>query len=186
LAAIAVLSLAWMAWWVHKRGSFGGKAGAVLRSAYSIVLGIGGFLLGTLILLATMPSVPIDDALPVVLSIGVPVGLGILLAWVHRDWSTKTKITGVAAAIGGGLIGAWLGFNATSGLLAIATAIVGAAVGANLILLALDIAWDRSNRSRFVAGGVPSAPIPVSGEYAQLDAQPEAVYRSSTHIQHAS
>jgi pimeloyl-ACP methyl ester carboxylesterase len=56
LAALAVLSLVWMAWRVHKRGSFGPKANAVLRSAYPIVLGIGGFLLGTLILLATMPG----------------------------------------------------------------------------------------------------------------------------------
>ena len=186
LAALTVLSLLWMAWWVHKRGSFGPIASALLRSLSPVVLGLGGFLLGTLIVLVTMPSVPIDGQLPVILFTGLPIGLGIYLAWVHRDWSTKTKITGVAAAIGGGLIGAWLGFNATSGLLAIATAIVGAAAGANLILLALDIAWDRSNRSRCVVGGVPSAPIPVSGEYAQQAAQPEAVHRSSTHIQHAS
>jgi hypothetical protein len=133
-----------------------------------------------------MPSVPIEGQLPVVLFTGLPIGLGIYLAWVNRDWSAKTKTTGVAAAIGGGLIGAWLGFNTTSGFLAIATAIVGATVGANLILLVLDITWDRSNRSRLLAGGVPSAAIPVSGEYAQQDPQPEAVHRSSTHIQHAS
>jgi pimeloyl-ACP methyl ester carboxylesterase len=186
LAALAVLSLVWMAWWMHKRGSFGPKASALLRSAYPIILGIGGFLLGVLLLLATMPSVPIDGPLPVVLSSGLPVALGIYLAWVHRDWSTTTKTTGLAAALGGGLIGAWLGFNATSGVLAIATAIVGAAVGANLILLALDITWDRSNRSRSIAGGVPSAPIPISGEHAHQDPQPEAVHRSSTQIQHAS
>ena len=117
----------------------------------------------------------------VALSIGLPVGLGIYLAWVHRDWSTKTKTTGLAAAISGALIGAWLGFNATSGFLAIATAIIGAAVGANLILLALDISWDRSNRSRFPAGGGPSAPTQVTDD-AEQEPQPAAVDRSSAHI----
>jgi hypothetical protein len=122
-----------------------------------------------------MPSVPIDNDLPVALSIGLPVGLGIYLAWMNRDWSTTTKTTGFAAAISGALIGAWLGFNVISGLPAIVTAIVGAAVGANLILLALAIAWDRSNRSRFLAGDGPSAPIQVTDEYAQQEPQPAAV-----------
>lgn len=49
----------------------------------------------------------------------------------------------------GALIGTRLGFNATSSLLSMLTAIVGAAVGANLILLILDMTWDRSNSSRF-------------------------------------
>ena len=164
LATLTVLSLLWMAWWVHKRGRFGTKASAALRSIYPIILGLGGFLLGTLIVLTTMPSIPIDNDLLVALAVGVPVGLGIYLAWVHRDWSAKTKTTGFAAAIGGALIGAWLGFNATSAFLAIATAIIGAAVGANLILLALDITWDRSNRSRFPAGAGPSAPTQVTDE----------------------
>jgi hypothetical protein len=69
---------------------------------------------------------------------------------VHRDWSTKTKTTGFAAAAVGALAGAWLGFHATADLLALVTAIVGAAAGANLTLLALDIAWDRKARNRLV------------------------------------
>jgi hypothetical protein len=82
----------------------------------------------------------------------LPIGLGIYLAWVNRDWTSMTRITGLAAAAGGALTGAWLGFNVTSaglGLLAPLLAIVGAAVGANLTLLALDIAWDWQTRSRF-------------------------------------
>jgi hypothetical protein len=90
---------------------------------------------------------------------GVPIGLGVYFAWMDRDWSAKTKTTGFAAAMSGALIGAWLGFNATSGFFVILTSIVGAAVGANLILLAIDIAWDRSNRSRFPAAGAPPAPM---------------------------
>ena len=53
--------------------------------------------------------------------------------------------------MGGALIGAWLGFNVTDaafGFLAPFVAIVGATVGANLSLLALDIAWDRQARVR--------------------------------------
>jgi hypothetical protein len=140
-----------MGWWVRKRERFGTKASAALRSLSPIILGLGGFLLGTLIVLTTMPSIPIDNDIVVALSVGLPVSFGIYFGWVHRDWSAKTKTTGFAAAISGALIGAWLGFNATSAFLAIATAIVGAAVGANLILLALDISWDRSNHSRFLA-----------------------------------
>src|SRR5262249_2454980 len=52
---------------------------------------------------------------------------------------------GFVVALAGALTGAWIGFNVTSagfGLLAPLLAIVGAAVGANLLVLALDIAWD--------------------------------------------
>jgi hypothetical protein len=176
LAILTVLSLLSMAWWVRKRGHLATKASAALRSLYPIILGLGGFLLGTLIVLTTTPSISIDNDLVVVLSVGLPVGLGIYLAWVHRDWSAMTRTTGLAA-ISGALIGAWLGFNATSGLLAIATAIVGAAVGANLILLAVDISWDRSKRSRFIAGGGPSAPTQGTN-HAEQELQPAAVDRS--------
>jgi hypothetical protein len=103
LATLTVLSLLCMAWWVHKRGGFGTKASTVLRSLYPIILGPGGWLLGMLIVLATGPSVPIDDELLVALSIGVPVGLGIYLAWVHRDWSAQSKGVGLAAAVAGAL-----------------------------------------------------------------------------------
>jgi hypothetical protein len=49
------------------------------------------------------------------------------------------------------VVGTWLGFNATEGLVALLTTIVGAVAGANLLLLALDIAWDRQARDRFAA-----------------------------------
>jgi hypothetical protein len=41
------------------------------------------------------------------------------------------------------LVGAWLGFHAATGLMAVVTTIVGAAVGANLALLSLDISIGR-------------------------------------------
>jgi pimeloyl-ACP methyl ester carboxylesterase len=150
LGLLTVLSLLWMARRVHKRGRFGRKASATLRSLYPIVLGLGGWFLVVLIVITTMPGVPLDDELLAAFSVGVPIGLGVYFAWVNRDWSAVTKTTGFAAAAAGALVGAWLGFNATEGLFALITTIVGAAVGANLLLLALDIAWDRQVHDRFV------------------------------------
>ena len=149
LALLAVLSLLWMARRVHKRGPFGPKASATLRSVYPLVLGWGGWSLGALIVLTTMPGVHLDDELLATVSVGVPVGLGIWLAWVNRDWSAPAKTTGFAAAAAGALIGAWLGFRAATGLLAVITAIAGAAAGANLLLLVLDISRERRARGRF-------------------------------------
>jgi pimeloyl-ACP methyl ester carboxylesterase len=154
LALLTVLSLVWMALRVLKGGSFGRKAGASLRSLYPLVLGLGGWFLGLMIVLTTMPTVALDGELLAALSIGLPIGLGIYLAWVNGGWSTGNKAIGLAAAAACALVGAWLGFNATDGLLAVITTIVGAAVAANLILILLDIAWDRRAYDRFAATDV--------------------------------
>ena len=146
LAILTVLSLLGMARRVHKRGRFGRKVSATLRSLYPIVLGLGGWFLGVLIVITTMPGVPLDDELLAVLSIGIPIGLGIYYAWVDRDWSARSRTAGIVAATTGALIGTLLGFNATSDLLALITAIVGAAAGANLIVLVLDIAREQAAR----------------------------------------
>ena len=154
LALLTVLSLLWMGLRVLKGGSFGRKAGASLRSLYPLVLGLGGWFLGLMIVLTTMPTVALDGELLAALSIGLPIGLGIYLAWVNGGWSTGNKAIGLAAAAACALVGAWLGFNATDGLLAVITTIVGAAVAANLILILLDIAWDRRAYDRFAATNV--------------------------------
>jgi hypothetical protein len=146
LALLTNLSLLWMARRVHTRGRFGPKASATLRSLSPIPLGLGGWCLGVLLVTTTMPGVPLDDQLLAALSVGVPIGLGTYFAWVHRDWSATTKATGFAAAAGGALVGAWLGFNATEGLVALVTTIVGAVVGATLLLIILDISRARSER----------------------------------------
>ena len=151
LALLTVLSLLWMAGRVRRRGGFGRKASAVLRSVYPIVLGLGGWFVGVLIVITTMPGTPLDDELLAALSIGVPIGLGVYLAWVNRDWPAGTKATGFAAALAGALIGAWLGFHATTGLLALITAIVGATAGANLTLILLDIARASAEDDRLAA-----------------------------------
>ena len=156
-AALMILSLLSMALRVQRRGPFGRRASVGLRSLYVVVLGLGGWFVGALIVLIALPTVPLDDELLAALSVGLPIGLGIYLAWVNRDWAANTKATGFAAAAGGALVGGWLGFNAIEGLFALATAIVGAAVGANMILLALDVAWDLQVRDRFPAPTVKEA-----------------------------
>ncbi len=160
LTLLAVLSLLWMARRVHKRGRFGRKASAALRSAYPVVLGLGRWFLGALIVLATMTWVSLDNQLLAVLSVGTPIGLGIVLAWVHRDWSDRIKIEGFVSSMGGALVGGWLGFHSTAGILTIITMIVGAAVGANLILIILDISRARSDRR--IAPSVPV--VQLAGE----------------------
>ncbi len=73
------------------------------------------------------------------MSTSPPVGLGIYWAWVRRDRPAATKTIGLAAALCGALVGAWLGYHVTPGLLAVLTTIIGAAVGGNLTLFVLDI-----------------------------------------------
>ncbi len=155
LAAVTVLSLLWMLLRVRRRGAFGRKAGATLRSVYPIVLGVGGWLLGVLIVITTMPGVPLDNELLAVVSVGVPVALGVYLAWVHRDWAARRKRLGLAAAAGGALVGAWLGLHATADLMALFTAVLGAVAGANLALILLDVSRERDRLA--AASGTPSS-----------------------------
>src|SRR5207253_8751301 len=107
---LTVLSLLAMAWRAHKRGRFGRKAGATLRSLYPIVLGLGGWFLGLMIVITTMPGTPLDNELLAAFSVGVAVGLSLYFAWLNRGWAAQTKAVGLAAGIGGALVGAraWL------------------------------------------------------------------------------
>ena len=150
LAALTVLSVLLMARRVYRRGRFGRKASVTLRSVYPIVLGLGGWFAGVLIAITTMPGVALGGELLAAVSIGLPVGLCVHFAWVNREWSAGTKTIGFAAAIGGALLGAWLGFLAAADLLALLTAIGGAIAGSNLALILLDMAWSRQARDRFV------------------------------------
>jgi pimeloyl-ACP methyl ester carboxylesterase len=140
LALIVPLSLLVMWRRARKRGGFGRKASAALRSAYLLVLGLGGWFIALIIELVAFPTVPLDNALLAVLSIGTPIGLGTYWAWVNSDKSVRAKTIGIWVAVAGALVGGLLGFEATAGLLAVITTIAGAAVGANLGLIVLDVA----------------------------------------------
>jgi pimeloyl-ACP methyl ester carboxylesterase len=149
LALLTVLSLLWMALRVWRRGHYGRKTSVVLRSLYPIVLGLGGWLAGVLLVVTTMPGTSMDDDRLATLSVGIPVGLGVYFAWVSRG----SRIAGFLTAMAGGLAGAWLGFHAATDLLALLTAILGSTVGANLALVLLDIAWDTRAGDRFAEAG---------------------------------
>ena len=140
---VAVILLAWMALRVTRRGSCGSKTSIVLRTLSPLVLGLGGWFLAGLIVMVIWPAVFIGSQLLAVLAMGIAIGLGIYLAWVSRE----ANYLGFVAAMSGALSGAWLGFNATEGLAAVLTTLVGAAITANLALIVLDIAWDRSGRA---------------------------------------
>jgi hypothetical protein len=146
LAALTVLALLWLPLRLRRRGSFGQTASGAIRLASPLLFGLGGWCLGALVALTALPAVPITSEFLVALAAGLPTGLGIYYAWANRDWSARIKTMGFAAAAGGALVGAWLGFNAKPGLYAPLLAIAGAAIGANLAVLALDIASDRRNQ----------------------------------------
>src|SRR5205823_14811584 len=111
LAALTVLSLLWMPLRLRRRGAFGRKASGAIRSLYALLLGLGGWFVGVLIVLTALPTVPLQAELLGALSVGVPIGLAVYFAWVNRDWSARTKAIGFAAAAGGDLVGAWPGCN---------------------------------------------------------------------------
>jgi len=144
--------LAWLSVRVHRRGTLGSTASGWLRTLSPIPTGLGGWFLGALLVMAIWPSVPLDNQALAVLAVGVPVGFGIYLAWTDRNWFASTKRLGLGLTIAAALFGAWAGFNATSGLPALVTAIIGAAAIANLALIVLDIVWDRRAHNRLALG----------------------------------
>jgi TAP-like protein len=156
LAILTFLSLLWLG--LRRKPRFGRKSSTVLRSLYPVVLGLGGWFAGVLIVVTTMPTVALADERLATLSIGLPVGLGIYWAWVNRESRARAKLVGVALGVGGALAGAWLGVHAETDLLAVLTAILGAIAGANLALLVLDISRARKEREpayREAPGGGP-------------------------------
>jgi pimeloyl-ACP methyl ester carboxylesterase len=144
LALLTVLSLVWMA--ARRKPRFGRKKSVLMRSLYPVVLGLGGWFAGVLLIVTTSPETPIDDQWLATLGVGLPVGLGIYYAWLNRAWPARVKAVGLGTALMGGLLGAWLGFHAGTDLLALITAIVGATAVANLALIVLDVARDRRAR----------------------------------------
>jgi pimeloyl-ACP methyl ester carboxylesterase len=147
LATTTLASLVLLAARVRVRGRVGRVSGAALRSVGAVLLGLGGWCLGALVVLATMPSVRVDNALLAVLAVGVPVGLVAYLAWVHRDWPLRLRRIGLALAAAGALVGAWLGYLAVERPVALGTAVIGAVAGANLALVLLGMWSSRSQRS---------------------------------------
>jgi len=149
-ALLAVIWLVVLAIRIRRRGGTGRKTGAWIRSAGPIVFGLGGWFLGALLLLRFWPSRPLDDLLATVVSVAVPIWLGVYAGWVRTETPKAMRAKGIGAAGVGAVVGATLGFHATSGLMELITAIIGAAVMSNLSLLVLDI-WTERAASRGTA-----------------------------------
>ena len=146
VALVAVIWLVVLAIRIRRRGGTGRKTGAWIRSAGPIVFGLGGWFLGALLVLRfwLWPSLPLDDQLLAVVSIAVPIWLGVYAGWVRTDTPKAMRAKGIGAAGVGAVVGAVLGFHVTSGLMALITTIIGAAVVSNLSLLVLDIWTERA------------------------------------------
>jgi hypothetical protein len=156
-ALLAPFWLAGLAYRIRRRGGTGRKTGAWIRSAGPIVFGLGGWFLGALLVLRFMPSLPLDDQLLAVVSIAVPIWLGVYAGWVRTDTPKSMRAKGIGAACFGAVVGAAYGFHMGSGLMALITAIIGAAVVSNLSLLVLDI-WTERAASRETSAPVVELP----------------------------
>jgi len=80
------------------------------------------------------------------LSIGLPIGLCVALAWMRRDRPSEQGRAGLGLAVAGGVVGAWLGYHAGADLLAAITAIIGAGALSNAALVAIDIRGASASR----------------------------------------
>jgi pimeloyl-ACP methyl ester carboxylesterase len=153
MVGFALLAMSWLvvlAIRIRRRGGTGAKTGAWIRSAGPLVFGLGGWFLGALLVLRFWSSRPLEDPLVTVVSVAVAIWLGVYAGWVSTETPKAMRAKGIGTAAFGAVLGAALGFYATSGLLALITAIIGAAVVSNLSLLVLDI-WTERAASRATA-----------------------------------
>ena len=74
------------------------------------------------------------------------------------------RIIGLAAAVDGALVGGWLGFHSTEGFVALITTIVGATIGANLLILALDMTSASQPTGRVVEGNRSERPVVLQAQ----------------------
>jgi pimeloyl-ACP methyl ester carboxylesterase len=155
LATLTVLGLR-----RRSREQLGRKTELLTRSVGAVVLGLGGWSLGALAVLAAMPTVRVDNELVVVLTVAVPVGLGVHWSSVRRSWPHRVVRARLLVAAAGALGGAWIGFEATEVPIALVTSVVGAVAVANLALLLLEISRDRSARQRAAVPSLDSGPRP--------------------------
>jgi len=148
LSALMLVMLAVLGRRRRTRDQLGRTTELLTRSVGAVVLGLGGWSLGALVVLAAMPTVRVDNEFVVVLTIGVPVGLGVHWASVHRSWPRRMVNARLLLGGAGALVGAWVGFEATEVPVSLVTAVVGAVAVANLGLILLEISRDRSVRQR--------------------------------------
>ena len=160
-AALALLLLGAMARHARRRGGFRLRSGAWLRVLTPLPLGVGGWFLAVLLVWTVRPQFFVGSAAVAVPSVGLAVGLGAYAAWTRRERSAWNRRAGLAAAVGGALLGATLGFGAAADLASLLTTIVGAAAAANLALVALDVVSARRSRLAPADASMTEAVIPA-------------------------
>jgi len=145
-AALAALSLLWVARRVRKHGDAGRKTSFATRTVVPLVLGLGGWFGAALIAATLWPALSLTSELLGILAPSGPIALGLYLACTHRGWDRAAKSLGLLAASAGALLGGWFGFTVTSGLFALVTTTIGAAAAGNLALIAVSLWRERSAR----------------------------------------
>lgn len=166
LSALMLVMLAVLGRRRRTRDQLGRTTELLTRSVGAVVLGLGGWSLGALVVFAAMPTVRVDNEFVVVLTVGVPVGLGVHWASVHRSWPHRMVRARLLLGGAGALVGAWVGFEATEVPVSLVTAVVGAVAVANLGLILLEISRDRSVRQQAAVsslGGRSRTRVPRSG-----------------------
>jgi pimeloyl-ACP methyl ester carboxylesterase len=139
LGAVTALVLAWLPLRLRRRDSVGTKTSLAARTIYAPVVGLGGWCIGSLVVMTAWPFMSLDSQALAVVSIGGPVALATYFAWVHRSWQRSTRNAGLAVAVAGAVIGTWLGLHAVSGLFSVVTAVLAAVLGSNFGLCVRDI-----------------------------------------------
>ncbi|MDR6318357.1 alpha/beta fold hydrolase [Actinoplanes couchii] len=140
---IAVALLLVLAARVRRNGAIGSRASVWVRVLAPIPLGLGGLCAAALLVWTALPRTPLVNATVVVPALASSIGIGVYLAWTDRNREVRTRRLGLTAAVGGAAAGALLGFSALPSFPGVATALLGAAAGANAGLLLLDLGLTR-------------------------------------------
>ncbi len=165
LSTLMLVTLAVLARRRWTRERLGRTTELLTRSVGAVVLGLGGWSLGALAVLAAMPAVRVDNELVVVLTVGGPVGTGCPLGVGAPQLAPRMVRARLLVAGAGALVGAWVGFEATDVPISLVTSVVGAVAVANLALILLEMSRDRSLRQRAAVpslDGGPRTQVPSS------------------------
>lgn len=171
LALVTLASFVWMPLRVRRRGGFGPKASAFLRSVYPLVLGLGAWSLLVLVGTVVWPAIPLAGEALVVPTTGVVIGLGIYLAWVRRDRPVSTRTTGLVVALAAAVAGGWFGFPVGPTPLWLPATILGATLAANLALIVLDIVVEQASP---LGGDDPATRATTGPDSADVASAPPA------------
>ena len=105
---------------------------ALVRTMFSAVLGLGGWMVAVAVVRAADAGGAVDDRSLATAAIALPVAAGTYYGWRDRRRSRRSRRTALAAAVSAAIIGAWLGHAAAGALPALVTSLAGAVTAANL------------------------------------------------------